>query len=103
MPIPDYETLMGPLLRIAEANKGKAVSLPHAIEQLAGQFKLTEEEKSELLPSGGTFKISSHVSWARTYLQKVSFISDFIRSYDSLAEYFLLIKSAFFPNLSRVR
>ncbi|MHB8091354.1 MAG: restriction endonuclease [Syntrophales bacterium] len=81
MPIPDYETLMGPLLRIAEANKGQEVSLPRAIEQLADQFKLTEEEKRELLPSGGTFKISSRVSWARTYLQKAGLLEATKRGY----------------------
>lgn len=70
MPIPDYETLMLPLLRIAAANKGHEVSLLAAITVLADEYELTEEERKELLPSGGTFKFSSRVSWARTYLQK---------------------------------
>ncbi len=81
MPIPDYKTLMGPLLRIAGANKGKEVSLPHPIEQLVGQFKLAEEEKRELLPSGGAFKFSSCVSWARTYLQKAGLLEATKRGY----------------------
>jgi len=74
MPIPDYETLMLPLLRIAAAEKGYEASLLNAIAQLAEEFKLTEEEKKELLPSGGTFKFSSRVSWARTYLQKAGLL-----------------------------
>ena len=56
MPIPDYETLMGPLLRIAQASKGNEVSISDAIEQLGDQYKLTEEQRRELLPSGSTFK-----------------------------------------------
>src|SRR5438552_1608471 len=74
MPIPDYETLMGPLLRIAQANKGNEVSISDAIERLADQYKLSEEERRELLPSGSTFKFSSRVSWARTYLQKAGLL-----------------------------
>lgn len=74
MPIPDYETIMLPLLRIAENNKGKEASLLTAIGQLADEYKLTDEERKELLPSGGTFKFSSRVSWARTYLQKAGLI-----------------------------
>jgi restriction system protein len=81
VPIPDYETLMGPLLQIACASKGKEVSLPGAIEQLAAQYKLTEEERRELLPSGGTFKFSSRVSWARTYLQKAGLLEAPRRGY----------------------
>jgi restriction system protein len=74
MPIPDYETLMGPLLRIAQASKGNEVAIADAIEQLADQCKLTEEERREPLPSGSAFKFSSRVSWARTYLQKAGLL-----------------------------
>jgi len=74
MPIPDYETLMLPLLSIAEAKKGNEVALIEAVGPLAAQFKLSEEEKTELLPSGSTFKFSSRVSWARTYLQKAGLL-----------------------------
>lgn len=81
MVIPDYETLMGPLLRISQANKGDEVSIADAIEQLANQYKLTEEERQELLPSGSTFKFSSRVSWARTYLQKAGLLEATRRGY----------------------
>ncbi len=81
MPIPDYETLMGPLLRIAHASNGNEVAIPDAIEELAGQYKLSEEERRELLPSGSTFKFSSRVSWARTYLQKAGLLEATRRGY----------------------
>jgi restriction system protein len=74
MPIPDYETLMLPLLSIAETKKGNEVALIEAVGLLAAQYKLSEEEKTELLPSGSTFKFSSRVSWARTYLQKAGLL-----------------------------
>ncbi len=70
MAIPDYETVMLPLLRIGAEADGQEVPLIAAVEKLANQFELSEEDRRELLPSGGTFKFSSRVSWARTYLQK---------------------------------
>lgn len=74
MPIPDYETLMLPLLQIASEVNGQEVPLVAAVEKLATQFILTPDERHELLPSGGTFKFSSRVSWARTYLQKAGLL-----------------------------
>jgi restriction system protein len=81
MPIPDYETLMLPLLCIASTANGHEVHLLSAIGQLAEEYKLTEEERTELLPSGGTFKFSSRVSWARTYLQKAGLLEATRRGY----------------------
>lgn len=86
MSIPDYETLMLPLLRIAEAKKGDEVALIDAIEQLAAEFHLTEDEKRELLPSGGTFKFSSRVSWARTYLQKAGILESTRRGHFKITQ-----------------
>ena len=74
MSIPDYETLMLPLLQIAAEMNGQEIPLVAAVEKLATQFKLTSDERHELLPSGGTFKFSSRVSWARTYLQKAGLL-----------------------------
>jgi restriction system protein len=74
MAIPDYETLMLPLLKTAAEANGQEVPLIAAADKLANQFRLTEEDRRELLPSGGTFKFSSRVSWARTYLQKAGLL-----------------------------
>ncbi|HBY93587.1 MAG TPA: restriction endonuclease [Chloroflexi bacterium] len=77
---------MLPLLRIAAAARGNEVSLIDAIDQLAAEYKLTDEERKELLPSGGTFKFSSRVSWARTYLQKAGLIEATRRGHFRIAE-----------------
>lgn len=49
MAIPDYQTLMLPLLKFASDQKEHSVQ--EAIKTLAIQFNLTEEER-EMLPSG---------------------------------------------------
>jgi restriction system protein len=50
MPIPDYQTLMLPLLKIA--GDGKVHTKRDAVNELAVQFNVSEEERKELLPSG---------------------------------------------------
>jgi restriction system protein len=55
MAIPDYETLMLPLLKTAAEANGQEVPLISTVDKLANHFKLTEEDRRELLPSGGTF------------------------------------------------
>jgi len=50
MAIPDYQTVMLPLLRLA--TNGEEHRLRDAIEELAYHLDLTEDERKELLPSG---------------------------------------------------
>ncbi|MDE3241818.1 MAG: restriction endonuclease [Nitrospirota bacterium] len=86
MSIPDYETLMLPLLKLAAEANGQEVPLPSAVGKLADQFNLTDDERQELLPSGGTFKFSSRVSWARTYLQKAGLLEAARRGHFRITE-----------------
>lgn len=72
MPIPDYQTLMLPLLKIA--GDGKVHTKREALSVLAEQFKLTEDEGKELLPSGNQAIFDNRVGWARTYLKKAVLI-----------------------------
>lgn len=70
--IPDYQTLMLPLLK--EVSDGLEYKLNDIVEKLALHFNLTPKERSELLPSGQTFVFGSRVGWARTYLKKSGLI-----------------------------
>ena len=72
MPIPDYQSAMLPLLKLVA--DGREYKFNDLVETLSEQFKLTEEEKSELLPSGQTFLFGSRVGWARTYLKKAGLL-----------------------------
>lgn len=68
MGIPDFQSLMLPLLDFARDRQDH--SLREAIESLADTFGLTEEERKALLPSGLQIAFDNRVSWARTYLKK---------------------------------
>src|SRR5918995_516496 len=63
---------MLPLLRLAA--DGQEHSLREAIERLADEFGLNEEERKELLPSGSQATFDNRVGWARTYLKKAGLV-----------------------------
>jgi restriction system protein len=61
MAIPDYQTLMLPLLQIAA--DGREHSLSEARDVLADQFELTPDERTQLLPSGRQTLFGNRVAW----------------------------------------
>lgn len=63
---------MLPLLQVAA--DGIEHSLAEARDKLAAQFKLTNEDLAELLPSGKSSKFSNRVAWAKTYLQQAGLL-----------------------------
>ncbi len=73
MAIPDFQSLMLPLLKLA--SDGAEHNTNEAIEKLAQQFKLGENDRLDLLPSGKQRKFDNRVSWTKTYLQKANLIS----------------------------
>ena len=84
MPIPDYQAIMLPLLKFAGDKQEH--SLREAVSILAKQFLLTEDEKKELLPSGGEGRFYNRVSWARTYLKKAELLKYPRRGFFTITE-----------------
>jgi restriction system protein len=72
MAIPDFQTLMLPLLKFAADRQEHSTS--DAIDALALEFRLTDEERKELLPSGRQSRFDNRVGWARTYLKKAALL-----------------------------
>ena len=72
MPIPDFQTLMLPLLDFSGDEKEH--SFKEAIPFLANQFNLTEEEKREVLPSGKQLRFNNRVYWSKTHLEKAGLL-----------------------------
>lgn len=79
MAIPDYETIMLPLLRFAE--DGKVHSTREAINYLSEFFKLTVEDQKVLLPSGTARLFDNRIGWASTYMRKAALIESPRRGY----------------------
>jgi len=73
MAVPDYQSIMLPLLSYLSDNRVHA--LCDVVEGLATQFKLTEEERREMLPSGMQAAFDNRVGWARTYLKKAGLVA----------------------------
>lgn len=73
MPIPDYQTAMLPLLRLAA--DGKEHKFRDAIEHLAQEFDLSDGERSEMLPSGTAPLFDNRIGWARTYLKQAGLLT----------------------------
>ncbi len=70
--IPDYQSIMLPLLKtVSDKQEHKFRDI---IERLSLQFKLTEEQRKELLPSGTQPIFDNRVGWAKTYLKKAGLI-----------------------------
>lgn len=68
MAIPDYESIMLPILKLA--NDGKEHRTREATEFISKHFNLSEKEEKKLLPSGNIRVIVNRVGWAATYLKK---------------------------------
>jgi len=79
MAIPDYQTIMLPLLKFAR--DGKEHTLHEAVENLAKVFNLSEEEQAILLPSGQQTVFFNRVGWSRTYMKKAGLLESLRRSY----------------------
>ena len=79
MPIPDYQSVMLPLLRLAE--DGLDHRFRESVKVLAAQFHMTPADLEELLPSGTQPVFVNRVGWARTYLVKAGLLHSPRRGY----------------------
>ncbi len=72
MAVPDFQSLMMPLLRVAA--DGREHSLAEARDVLAAEFRLSDTDREEPLPSGRQSKFSNRVAWAKSYLQQAGLL-----------------------------
>lgn len=82
MPIPDYQTIMLPLIQKLE--DGKPHALQDIIERLADYFKLSDDERQTLQPSGRQRIFNNRVYWAKKYLSEADLISSPSRGFIEL-------------------
>ena len=84
MAIPDFQTLMLPLLKVVA--DGREYRLRDVVELLAKEFYLTDEERQQLLPSGRYPTFDNRIAWAKTYLKKSGLIDQPRRAYFQITE-----------------
>lgn len=84
MAIPDYQSIMLPLLRLA--GDGETHRMRETIDTLANDFGLSEDEKRDLLPSGKQPTFDNRVGWARTYMAKAGLLESPKRGHFRITE-----------------
>jgi restriction system protein len=72
MSIPDFQTLMLPLLQLA--SDGREHTIREAEATLAAEFRLSEEERSQSLSSSRQHIFYNRISWAKVYLQQAGLL-----------------------------
>ena len=71
MPIPDFQTVMLPLLHHLEQGERNG---PESVEALAVHFGLTPEEVAMRIPSGLAPKFANRIGWAKSHLKMAGLI-----------------------------
>ena len=82
MAIPDYQTIMLPLLRHLANQQERSNQETH--DALAAYFGLTEEERKALLSSGQQTVFANRVGWAKVYLKKAGLIESSRRGFHKI-------------------
>jgi restriction system protein len=80
MVVPDYQSIMLPLLSFA-AVRNEEISTGEAVEALADQLELTDEDLKQRLPSGIQSTFVNRVGWASTYMKKAGLLEATRRGY----------------------
>lgn len=78
MALPDYQTLMLPVLELAAQGEQ---SVPGMESAIAARFGLTDEERQTLLPSGRQRMLHNRTHWAKFYLTKAGLLKSIRRGY----------------------
>ncbi|MBO0902681.1 restriction endonuclease [Jiella sonneratiae] len=81
--IPDYQSLMLPVLRKVENGEARIGSVVH---QLADALGLSEDARAVLLPSGRQTLFANRVHWAKTYLTKAGLVEATRRGHFRITE-----------------
>jgi len=71
MAVPDFQTLMLPLLKLT--SDGQEHTLAEAQERLALEFQLSNDDRAQVLRSGQT-RLYNRVGWTTTYLKKAGLL-----------------------------
>jgi restriction system protein len=74
MPIPDFQSLMLPYLRLLRDNQEH--NIPEITEKLASEFNLTPEEKSQRSPNSSNIIFNNKAGWTKTHLKNAKLLEN---------------------------
>ncbi len=83
MHIPDFQTLMLPLLKISAEKEWR---ISEAVDRLADDQNLSQEERTSLIPSGRQTTFSNRVAWAKSYMVKAGLLNPTKRAHFCITE-----------------
>lgn len=84
MTIPDFQSFFYPILDFASDQKEH--SLNEVRDYLTDYFQLSEEAKSERVPSGTQTKFDNRIYWTKSYFSKAKLIENTKRSHFKITE-----------------
>jgi restriction system protein len=71
MAVPDFQSLMLPVLRAAADGD---ISAPDLRSRIAADLRLTETDLAEMLPSGRQTTFANRTAWANVFLQRAGLL-----------------------------
>ena len=84
MAVPDFQSFFRPLLEVAA--DGEEHSLKEAREKISADFNLSEEDLSQLLPSGTQTKFGNRVAWAKSFFVQAKVLESPKRAYFKITD-----------------
>jgi len=84
MGIPDYQTLMKPVLLLFQDEEEHKTS--EIVEKISDEFKLTSDERNERLPKGSNKIVVNRVGWAIKYLKEAGLVKNIRRGFYLITE-----------------
>ena len=74
MAVPDYQTLMLPLLKALAGGEARRL-VPDITDEVAAGFALTDDDLGQMLPSGMQKTFINRMHWAGTYMTKAGLLT----------------------------
>lgn len=84
MAIPDYQSMMQPILAVAV--DGRPYPVADLVAAMEDHFRLTPDERTALLPSGTQRTIANRVQWAVSYLSHAGLLDRVARGQVSITD-----------------
>ncbi|MEP3895146.1 MAG: restriction endonuclease [Litorimonas sp.] len=81
--IPDYQSLMRPVLECAR-NEPRKIS--DVVEEISSNLTLSVDERHQMLPSGKQTTIANRIHWARSYMKQAGLVRNIRRGWFELTD-----------------